>query len=303
MAPMSVGNQRSRGAVGASVPGFGPIVVSAMEMLDLSPELAPMNGTGPLWVLLYLCTSIRMTVFPAGRPVHMNLAPGSAVLLPMHTRYRIDTRPHRAPGHHYWMQMDCVDAEPRFTAMVDEQTHCTRFTDHKGALARRLAATVDAVEEQRNEPFWVMQAHGYGIMRLLTSAVRGPDGIYGIDESEVPAPDHLVNRALAFMKDNISKRIRLVDIARHVHASPSTISHRYRAATGEAPIQTLHRMRMLQAKRLVLQGATLRQIADELGFYDEHHFSRAFRKTEGLAPLRFAQKAGSQRPMLGPRPA
>ena len=60
---------------------------------------------------------------------------------------------------------------------------------------------------------------------------------------------------------------------------------------------------MLLAKSMLTKGAPLREISMTLGYYDVHHFSRSFKKSEGVSPAQFARQAGSDRPMLGPRPA
>jgi AraC-like DNA-binding protein len=293
-----------RGTVGVQLPGFGPIVVSVVELRGIQPHLAPILATGASWMLIVLLAPARLSVFRADSVVRLDFPSGSAILMPHHTRYRVDTRPARSGSHHFWMQIENVEKESRLLAMLDDETGCARFSDPSGALVARLAVMVEAVEQQRSEPFWVMQAYGRNIIHLLSGATREADGVCRIENrrGSLTPPDHLVDRSLAFMKKNISQRIRLEDLAQHLHASVSTISHRYRAATGEAPIQTLHRMRMLQAKRLLVEGSSLRQIAEALGFYDEHHFSRAFKKGEGLTPLQFAQQSGSDRPMLGPTP-
>ena len=55
---------------------------------------------------------------------------------------------------------------------------------------------------------------------------------------------------------------------------------------------TLHLLRQKMshaASRLLQKGATVQQVADEMGFGDPFHFSRVFRKVMGLAPGQFAR--------------
>lgn len=292
-----------RGAIGASVPGFGPITVSAIEMISEDSELAPMNNTVSLWLVLGVLTPVRLLLFPNEEPVRVDMAPGQLILLPANMRYRVDTRVCPSTSRHYWMQIDRTETEPRFGAMLDQRNHYALFDDPEHCVFTLFATMIEAIIRHGPEPFWMMQAHGSGIIRQLCAAVRGHDGIRHISASRnLPSPDPMVDRVLAYLQTHMSERVRLQDLARHLHASPSTVSHRYRAATGEAPIHTLQRMRMLQAKSMLVQGAPLRKIALELGFYDEHHFSRAFKTFEGLSPLEFARQTGANRPMLGPVP-
>ncbi|MEZ1842764.1 helix-turn-helix domain-containing protein, partial [Pseudomonas putida] len=48
--------------------------------------------------------------------------------------------------------------------------------------------------------------------------------------------------------------------------------------------------RVRQAKRLLLEERPLAELAQHLGFYDQAHFSRLFRRTYGLPPARLRQR-------------
>ncbi len=59
----------------------------------------------------------------------------------------------------------------------------------------------------------------------------------------------------------------------------------FRAHTGYAPWAYVLRLRLVRARRMLLQSsATLEEIASELGFSSAFHFSAAFKQAFGLAP-------------------
>ena len=63
-----------------------------------------------------------------------------------------------------------------------------------------------------------------------------------------------------------------------------------------SPTDYLLKVRLLMARRLLEQGqAQVGDVAQQCGFYDQSHFSRAFRAATGLRPLdyrkRFAPRA------------
>ena len=96
-----------------------------------------------------------------------------------------------------------------------------------------------------------------------------------------------VTRATAYLRERLRVPVSLATVARHCHMSPSTFSHRFKAETGLTPMNWLARERMQVARRLLLEGRTASETAAELGFANPFHFSRVFRKIEGVPPSRF----------------
>ncbi|VXD01618.1 Transcriptional regulator, AraC family [Pseudomonas sp. 8Z] len=81
----------------------------------------------------------------------------------------------------------------------------------------------------------------------------------------------------------------LEEIAAFCAMSPWQALRRFRQHTGLPPHQWLTQLRLQRALPLVLAGESLSEIALRLGFYDQAHFSRLFRRTYGLPPARLRQ--------------
>ena len=96
-----------------------------------------------------------------------------------------------------------------------------------------------------------------------------------------------VARATAYLRERLRDPAPLATVARHCHMSPSTFSHRFKAEAGLTPMHWLARERMQVARRLLLEGRTAAETAAELGFANPFHFSRVFRKIEGVPPSQF----------------
>lgn len=71
---------------------------------------------------------------------------------------------------------------------------------------------------------------------------------------------------------------------------PSYISLLFRKAYGVSPAEYLMRLRLDRAKQLMREspGLLMRDIAERVGFKSPHHFSRMFRKYEGIWPTDYA---------------
>jgi len=70
---------------------------------------------------------------------------------------------------------------------------------------------------------------------------------------------------------------------------PSYISMLFRQAYGVSPGEYLTQIRLKQAKRLMLShpDMLIREVAERVGFKNQHHFSRTFKKKVGVWPTHF----------------
>ncbi|WP_270169400.1 AraC family transcriptional regulator [Paenibacillus sp. SYP-B4298] len=53
------------------------------------------------------------------------------------------------------------------------------------------------------------------------------------------------------------------------------------------PMEYIQKLRMTKAKELLFSTLRIKDIANQLGYHDEHYFSRVFKKAEGVAPTMF----------------
>jgi AraC family transcriptional regulator len=104
-----------------------------------------------------------------------------------------------------------------------------------------------------------------------------------------PAPrlgEAALRRALDYMRDNFAAPLTVEDVAQAAHLSPYHFSRLFKDATGFAPHQYLIKIRIERAKELLLNrtNGSLAQLASEVGFFDQAHFTRHFKRIEGVTP-------------------
>ena len=69
--------------------------------------------------------------------------------------------------------------------------------------------------------------------------------------------------------------------------SPSYFGDVIRNATGDSPTRVIQHFLIDRAKSLLIGGMSVSQVADELGFEYPQHFTRYFKKHEGLTPSKY----------------
>jgi AraC-like DNA-binding protein/ligand-binding sensor protein len=97
-------------------------------------------------------------------------------------------------------------------------------------------------------------------------------------------PPRWVQRVGHYIDESVTKNIQLSDLARAAGRSVSFLSHRFRDHFGLPPMRYIRKRRMEMARLRLLGGAAVRDVALELSFYDEFHFSKAFKAWFGHSP-------------------
>lgn len=92
-------------------------------------------------------------------------------------------------------------------------------------------------------------------------------------------------------ENHYSQPYTLTALSKQYNVSPSTLSHRFSAATGMSVMEYLLSCRMASAKRM-LAGTKMGigEIVERCGFSDNSNFSRTFKKRNGLSPSDFRKK-------------
>jgi AraC-like DNA-binding protein len=100
-----------------------------------------------------------------------------------------------------------------------------------------------------------------------------------------------VSGAIAWIKDHFAEPLQIEALASRVHMSPSALHHHFKAATAMSPIQYQKRLRLQEARRLLLSGAPSADgVAYEVGYASASQFSREYARLFGQPPRRDAER-------------
>lgn len=142
-------------------------------------------------------------------------------------------------------------------------------------------------------------AHLAGILLLLLAEPAGGRG---------PADDlrqHArVERVTAYMHAQLGNRLDHAALERVSGLSPSRLQAVFREVTGYPPLDYLRRLRVEEARRLLADARlSVKEIAARTGFRDTSHFSKVFRRIDGLSPAHYRAALLPGRQEKSPTPA
>ncbi|MFD5871894.1 AraC family transcriptional regulator [Streptomyces sp. NPDC060322] len=111
------------------------------------------------------------------------------------------------------------------------------------------------------------------------------------DEPVSPrVPDRRIAFALRDLLDeHVVEGLTLREAAERLHAHHTHLVRAFGKEFGMAPHQYLTGRRVDLARRLLLGGMRLPEVAASAGFYDQSHFSRHFKRVVGTSPGHYAR--------------
>src|SRR5258708_7021060 len=165
-----------------------------------------------------------------------------------------------------------------------EQRRSTDPTLHHIAMALRAGVQTGAALDR-------MYAEGLStalaahLLREYGAAVLRPKRQYvGLTRAKLV-------RAVEYIQDQLGTDLTVSGIAQSVYMSPHHFSRLFKESTGQSPHQYVVEVRVRKAKELLTTGKfTISEVAHNVGFTDQSHLTRHFKRVFGLPPGRLLSR-------------
>jgi AraC-like DNA-binding protein len=117
--------------------------------------------------------------------------------------------------------------------------------------------------------------------RLLT----GPQGWRLRQIASAGAPAQRIASAIRWLKEHFAESLSIESLARHVGMSPSAFHLHFKGVTALSPLQYQKRLRLQEARRLMLgEGLDAAEAAFRVGYESPSQFGREYRRMFGAPP-------------------
>jgi AraC-like DNA-binding protein len=126
------------------------------------------------------------------------------------------------------------------------------------------------------------------LLREITYRVlTGPQGARLRQIASAGAPAQRIARAIRWLKDHYAEPLRIESLSKHVGMSPSAFHLHFKGVTAISPLQYQKRLRLQEARRLMLgDGLDAAQAAFRVGYESPSQFGREYRRMFGESPHR-----------------
>src|SRR5260221_10924906 len=164
-----------------------------------------------------------------------------------------------------------------------EQRRSTDPTLHHIAMALRAGVqTGAALDRMYGEA--LSTALAVHLLREYGAAVLGPKRQYG------GLPREKLVRAVEYIQDQLDTDLTVSGIAQAVGMSPHHFTRLFKKSTCQSPYEYVIEARVRKAKELLTTGKfTISEAAFHVGFADQSHLTRQFKRVFGLPPKRLLE--------------
>ena len=141
---------------------------------------------------------------------------------------------------------------------------------------------VDLLNAPQDIPFLSGLIQREIIYRIL----RGPEGARLRSIATLGDQSHRTAKAIAWVKANFAKPLRLQDLANIAGMGVSTLHHHFRALTAMSPLQYQKQLRLQAAReRMLMDGLDAASAAFEVGYESATQFNCEYSRLFGQPPM------------------
>lgn len=143
--------------------------------------------------------------------------------------------------------------------------------------------SIASLDDDREARFFAPMLRRELIYRLVT----GPNAFAVVQSALQSGSDEGVGRAVEWIRTHFREPLVIDELARHAAMSTSGLQHKFKAAVMMSPVQYQKRLRLEEARRLLVSGLVdATGAAYDVGYRSPSQFIREYRRLFGMPPIR-----------------
>lgn len=122
---------------------------------------------------------------------------------------------------------------------------------------------------------------------IIFRVLEGPEGTRLRAIATLGDQSHRTAKAIAWIKENYAKPLRVEELAEMAGMGVSTLHHHFRALTAMSPLQYQKQIRLQEARaRMSIEGLDVGSAALVVGYESASQFTREYKRYFGQTPMR-----------------
>jgi transcriptional regulator GlxA family with amidase domain len=191
--------------------------------------------------------------------------------------------------HDYWIGFDGTTARGWLKhGFISPKNPVVRINLEDTVLAT-FTRVMQAIRENRPALQQILAGATANLLGLIYSAQQA-------QPATETARAHAIELALNRIQNQFGSALDMKSMAQELGVSYSCFRHTFAAHTGLSPHQYLLEIRLVNARNLLADTeCSVKEIAAQTGFEDEHYFSRLFRQKLNLTPSQWRSRCRRRR--------
>lgn len=100
-----------------------------------------------------------------------------------------------------------------------------------------------------------------------------------------------IQRAVAYIQDNLDRNLTLLHVANHIHLNPNHFSEVFKREVGMTYIEFVTNERIRRAMEMLDESSIkINEVAGRVGYEDVKYFSQLFKKITGMTPSEYRSR-------------
>ncbi|MBO7637536.1 MAG: helix-turn-helix transcriptional regulator [Treponema sp.] len=155
---------------------------------------------------------------------------------------------------------------------------------------QRLIDSTDSILVNQPDDYWPCRSRSF-LLELLITVNTVYSELENFSNPVTTKATERVQRIVEWINDNYTSRISLDDITREFNTNKTTLNLTFKAEMGSTVTAYIISLRMQMAGVLLKNTyLSVSEIVERIGYNDEAHFIRAFKKHTGSTPGEFRKQ-------------
>ncbi len=192
-----------------------------------------------------------------------------------------------------YVGFECVPSESKkeWVQWIEKAKKCVNIVQHvkRDCIAVPLWQSLLIQATKPKQPFFQESVSSLAyslILSLLQTFIPDPANSYEPKLSNNSSP--LLKQATLYIQDNLSRSLKLTDLANYLHVSERHLSRIFVNELGINYTTFVQQERIKRGANLLKSSHySIKEIAKETGFSTVHYFTRVFTSLMGISPGRF----------------